>query len=394
MWSKVVNKLMCDLLRKHSLLVLMIAILVVSCSQATEVLVTEQVIQGWPEAEPQDVGLDPELLNQAVELIRNGTYENVHGLLVVKDGKLVFEAFFPGYSWDFNGDQFRGELVDFDRESLHNLASVTKSFTSALVGIAINQGYIAGVDEKVFDYFPEYAHLAEGKKSEISIEDLLTMSSGLEWNGMDIHVSTRDTRNDLIQLFLVDDPVEYILAKPQVSDPGTRWYYSGGDTNLLGVIIERATGMRMDHYAEQNLFEPLGIDQFQWDFINPEVVHASGNLELRPRDMAKLGYLYLKAGKWGDQQIVSSEWVQLSTSQQALATWGEGYGYQWWLRTYRAGGKEFDTYYAAGWGGQRITVFPELDMVVVFTGGNYLSPEPVDEIIEKYILPALLEGGG
>jgi CubicO group peptidase (beta-lactamase class C family) len=257
------------------------------------------------------------------------------------------------------------------------------------VGIAIDEGFISGVDEKVFTFFPEYSHHIYGQKSEITIEDLLTMTSGLGWNGMEVFVGSRDPRNDLIQLFQVEDPVDYILAKPQVSEPGTRWYYHGGGTNLLGVIIHRATGMRMDRFAEQYLFTPLSIEKYEWDFISDDIVHASGNLALRPRDMAKLGYLFLKNGWWGNNQIVSKEWVIQSTQKLANTTSGEGYGYQWWVKTYHRNNRAFKTYYAAGWGGQRIIAFPEYEMVVVFTGGNYVTYEPVDEIILDNILPAL-----
>lgn len=375
---------------KKSLVLLWLIVVVVACTQVFPVQQSEQSNHEWPTAKPHEVGLNPELLAQVVEYIHNGTLENIHGILIIKDGKLVFEEYFPGYRWDFNGELFQGEWIDFKSNSLHNLASVTKSFTSALVGIAIDQGYISGVDEKVFNFFPEYAHLFDTQKAAITIEDLLTMTSGLEWNGMEVSVSTRDPRNDLIQLFLVEDPVEYILAKPMVSEPGKSWYYSGGGTNLLGVIIHRATGMRMDHFAERYLFTPLGIEQYEWDFINPGIVHASGNLALSPRDMAKLGYLYLNDGLWNDEQIVSKEWVNQSTMDWVSSTWGEGYGYQWWLRTYHVDKRDFDSYYAAGWGGQRITVFPSLQMVVVLTGGNYLDEEPVDGIIEDFILPAII----
>jgi CubicO group peptidase (beta-lactamase class C family) len=198
-----------------------------------------------------------------------------------------------------------------------------------------------------------------------------------------------DWENDLIQLFLVPDPVEYILAKPLVAEPGTEWYYNGGNTNLLGETIRQATGQRMDAFAAQHLFAPLGITDYEWDFINPDMIHASGNLQLRPRDMAKFGTLYLNGGMWNGQQIVSQAWVEASTQAYTTLSWGGGYGYQWWLRSYNLGSEKVDTFYAAGWGGQRINVFPSLDMVVVFTGGNYVDEEPVDEILTRFILPAV-----
>lgn len=347
----------------------------------------EQTDDGWQTASLDEVGIDRAKIDQAVALIQDDTYQNVHAILIVKDGKLVFETYFSGYTWDYNGDQYRGERVDFNRDTIHNLASVTKSFTSALIGIAIDKGFIQGVDERVCDFFPRYANLCDEGKKRITLEHLLTMTSGLEWNGMEVPLS--DTHNDLIQLFLVSDPIGYILAKPIVSEPGTNWYYSGGDTNLLGEVIREATGLRMDDFAAQHLFAPLGITEYKWDHINPDMIHASGNLELRPRDMAKLGYLYLNGGVWNGARVISEEWIETSTKKHASTPGGEGYGYQWWRKTYRSGGASVDAFYAAGWGGQRITVFPSRGMVMVFTGGNYVGQEPVDEIITRYILPAV-----
>jgi len=369
------------------LLGLLCALLAVSCASAYTYHIPEQTNDGWPTASLDEVRIDEKEIREAVERIDDGTYQNVHSILIVKDGKLVFEEYFSGYTWDYDDAQFRGELTDFGMDTIHNLASVTKSFTSALVGIAIDQGFLQGVDQKVFAFFPEYASLSDERKDAIILDHLLTMTSGLEWNEMELPYS--DTRNDLVQLFIVSDPIEYILAKPVVSEPGTRWYYNGGGTNILGEVIREATGLRMDDFAEKYLFVPLAITDYEWDHINPDMIHASGNLRLRPRDMAKLGYLYLQRGIWGGHRIVSEEWVEESTKDHVSPRGADGYGYQWWLRTYDSGSTPVDSFYAAGWGGQRITVFPSLDMVVVFTGGNYLAEEPADEIIGRHILPAV-----
>ena len=374
---------------KKLLLLLWCIVLLTACTQTFTAREVEQTNTEWLIAKPSEVGLDPFQLNKIAQSVQNGTYRHIHSILIIKDGFLVFEEYFPGYQWDYNADQFQGEWTDYSPDTLHNLASVTKSFTSVLVGIAIDQGFISSVDEKVFSFFPEYNHLNDDQKDEITIEDLLTMTSGLSWNGMEVFVGTRNPRNDLIQLFQAEDPVDYILAKPLVSEPGTRWYYHGGGTNLLGVIIHRATGMRMDQFAEQYLFAPLGIEKHEWDYINADIVHASGNLALRPRDMAKLGYLFLNNGQWGDKQIISEEWVLQSTRDLVSTSSGEGYGYQWWVKTYRSDNRDYDVYYAAGWGGQRIIVFPDHNMVVLFTGGNYVTPEPIDQIIEDFLLPAV-----
>ena len=376
--------------RSIRLWLLLCAVLLVTlaaaCGPASTSGAPPQTGDGWQTAEPASVGLDAKRLNRAVARIRNGTYQNVHSLLVVKDGKLVFEDYFRGYTWNYSGNQFRGDLVDFDRDTRHNLASVTKSFTSALVGIAIDQGLIGGVGDQVFSFFPQYASLQGDGKDRLTLDHLLTMRSGLEWNEMEVPYD--DVQNDLIQLFRVPDPVTYILSKSLVAEPGKDWYYNGGNTNLLGEVIRSATGQRMDAFAERYLFAPLGITNYQWDHINADMIHASGNLQLRPRDMAKFGLLYLNGGVWNGQQIVSQEWVEASTQPHAALT-GGGYGYQWWLRSYDYGSEAARCFFAAGWGGQRIHLFPDLDMVVVFTGGNYVGEEPVGEILTRFILPAV-----
>jgi CubicO group peptidase (beta-lactamase class C family) len=369
------------------LLVLLCAVWLVSCAPAHTYLIPEETNDGWKTASLDAVGINERKIGEAVDRVRDDTYQNIHSILIVKDGELVFEEYFGGYLWDYNGDQFRGELADFGIDTIHNLASVTKSFTSALVGIAIDHGFIQGVDEKAFAFLPEYANLNDERKDKITLAHLLTMTSGLEWNEMQLPYS--NASNDLVQLFIVSDPIEYILVKPVVDEPGTKWYYNGGGTNLLGEVIREATGLRMDDFAEKYLFAPLGITDYEWDHINPDMIHASGNLKLRPRDMAKLGYLFLNGGMWKGERIVSEEWIEESTKGHvSLSPTGE-YGYQWWLKTYHSGSKSVDSFYAAGWGGQRIMVFPSLDMVVVFAGGNYVGEEPVDEIITRYLLPAV-----
>ena len=367
--------------------ILLWVVLLVSCSPAHTFRVPEQTNDGWQTASLAEVGIDERTIEQAIDRVRDNTYQNIHSILIVKDDKLVFEEYFSGYTWDYNDDQFRGEFTDFGIDTIHNLASVTKSFTSTLVGIAIDHGFIQDVDENVFAFFPEYADLSDEGKDDITLTYLLTMTSGLEWNEMEFPYS--DIRNDLVQLFIVSDPIEYILAKPVVNEPGTIWYYNGGGTNLLGEVIREATGMRMDVFADEYLFEPLGITDYKWDYLNSEVIHASGNLELRPRDMAKLGYLFLNGGTWKGERIVSEEWIEESTKRHVSPSWADGYGYQWWMETYHSNSIPIDSFYAAGWGGQRITVFPSLDLVVVFTGGNYVGEDPVDDIITHYILPAV-----
>ena len=376
---------------KALLLALLVLACFAACTPSYDYRVPEQMDDGWPVAHASDVGLDEKTLCEMVDRVRDGTYENVHSILIVKDGKLAFEEYFEGYRWFYDRDRYRGEKIRFDVDTVHNLASVTKAVTSALVGIAIDRGYIEGVDTPVFDFFPAYTHLRNEIKDQITLHHLLTMSSGLQWNEGEYGYD--DDRNDLIRLFREPDPVAYILSRPVIHEPGSTYYYSGGDVNLLGEVIKVATGQRMDAFAEEVLFAPLGITRYEWDFINRDVVHASGNLQLRPRDVAKFGTLYWNDGVWLDgQQIVSSEWVQTSIQGHIpIPGSGDSYGYQWRLRTYRVGSSTVQGYSKAGWGGQWAMVFPEQDTVVVFTGGNYASRDPAGEIAARYILAAVRE---
>lgn len=376
--------------------ILFLVVWLVSCGSAYTYQIPEQREDGWQTASLDDVGLNGKKLGELVRSIYRNKYENIHGILIVKDGKLVFEEYFSGYTFDYSGDQFWGEFTEYDIDTMHNLASVTKAFTSALIGIAIDNGFIEDEAEKVFAFFPEYSYLNDEGKDRITLEHLLTMTSGLEWNEIDVSLTTRDTTNDLIQLFFVPDPIEYILAKPVVAEAGTRWYYSGGDVNILGEVIKRATGLRADDFAEKYLFTPLGISEYEWGYINPDIVYTSGDLKLRPRDMAKFGYLYLNDGVWNGERVISKEWIEDSTREHAAipyASWvrdhGDRYGYQWFLKTYYADSRSYDSFLRDGWGGQRITVFSELDMVVVLTGGNYATHAPINEIVTNHILPAV-----
>ena len=262
---------------KKTLLTLFCIVCLVSCNPARTGQPPEQTNDGWQTAGMDAAGMDQEIIRELVDRINDGTYQNIHSVLIVRDGKLVLEEYFDGYRWDYDGDQFRGEFTEFGPDTTHNLASVTKSFTSALIGIAIDRGFIPGVDEKAFSYFFRYSHLSDERKDTITLEHLLTMTSGLEWNGMQVPLGDRN--NDVIQLFFVPDPIEYILAKPAIDEPGTAWYYNGGGTDLLGEVIRESTGLGLDDFSAEYLFAPLGITEYEWYHVNPDIIHAAGNLK-------------------------------------------------------------------------------------------------------------------
>lgn len=342
---------------------------------------------GWSTAAPAAVGLDPGPLAAMVDRVRDGTFPEVDGILIVRHGKLVFERYFPGYAWDYRAKDFRGPWTEYGPDTAHNLASVTKSVTAILLAIAVDRGMIRGFDEPLCGFFPGYTSLCTGGKERITLAHVLSMTSGLSWNEQDVPYSQQE--NDIVQLFLVPDPVAHVLSKPIAYDPASHWYYNGGGTNLLGEVIQRASGLRLDGFAQRFLFSPLHITGHKWVFIQPDFVYASGDMTMRPRDMAKLGHLLLGGGVWGEERVLSPELARALVQRRVQLMPNSGYGFHWWTRTYEASSAHVDAFYADGWGGQRIMVFPERDLVVVFTGSSYTKGHHLDDVVTGFILPSL-----
>jgi len=377
---------------KRSILLIPALLCMITLAACTPQLpVPQQMSDGWPTGSLAEAGIQAKPLAKLVNRIRRNKIPNIHGILIVKGGKLVFERYFEGHRFAYDKELFQGQRVRFDAYTTHNTMSVTKAVTAATVGIAIDRGMIQDEHQGVAAFFPEYAHLFNEGKRKITIQHLLTMSSGLQWNEWD--VSLASTENDLIQLFIVSDPVDYILAKPLAHEPGSHWYYSGGDVNLLGVLFERVTGRKVDSFSAEHLFGPLGIPVFQWAYLKPDIVYASGELFLRPRDLAKFGYLFLNDGVWNGTRVISRQWVEQSlqphVSTGGRSKDGESYGYQWWLTTFSYGEGSLPAYVRSGWGGQYLVLFPSIDMLLVFTGGNYSGSDPVLDLVGEYILPAV-----
>jgi len=241
--------------------------------------------------------------------------------------------------------------------------------------------------EPVFSFFPQYADLRTDEKDKITLDHFLMMSAGLQYDEWSYPYT--DSRNDHVRMNRSSDPIRFVLNLPVEAAPGTKFVYNSGLSITLGGVVEKASGLRIDEFVETHLFAPLGISEYYWWHYPNGTFQAGGGLYMLPRDMAKFGLLYLNGGAWDGDQIISKEWVEKSTKVHISVDSYWNYGYQWWLRTYRANSREFASYPARGWGGQYIFVFPALDMVVVFTGGNYSTPEPVDEILTRFILPAI-----
>jgi CubicO group peptidase (beta-lactamase class C family) len=367
---------------------------IISTPEGYQYQVPVETGDGWETASLADVGMDEAYLIEFMNRLKTIDKHRLHSLLIVKDGKLVFEEYFPGYK--FNLAQWTGQ-TGFDRDDTHNLCSVTKSFTSAILGIALDQGFIQSVDQKVIDFFPEHSDLLStaSEKHDLTIEHLLTMTSGIDWD--DETTPYHDPSNDMYQMFNSHDPMEFILARDILITPGSRFDYSNCNTNVLGEIIRMATGQRIDVFAESHLFDKLGITDFKWQKLPNDMIFTSGDLRLRPRDMGKFGYFFLNDGLWKNERILSQEWIEISTrehidlnSEPNIVHWADGYGYQWWIWE-SLYGVDFEAYMASGWGGQWIIISPELDMVIVSTAGNYYSTEkiPIQTVIAKHILPSI-----
>jgi CubicO group peptidase (beta-lactamase class C family) len=300
--------------------------------------------------------------------------QNIHSLVIVRNNKLVAESYFDGWH----------------RDRLHATRSASKSFISTFVGIAIDKGHISDVHQKVFDYFPEYAHLNNAQKSQIEIRQLLTMTSGLQWDEKSYPSS--DSRNDETAFEKSNDRLGYILGKEVVNKPGDRFEYNSGCPVVEAAIIEKSTGEDAEIFAKKNFFAPLNITNYYWRKNDDGLITAVGPILLRPRDMAKLGQLFLDSGKWKGQQIVSAKWVADATvTVKGNETNATGYGYHWWTAQYTINSKPIRIFFAQGSGGQYIFVVPGLNAVLVFTSGNY---EPLNQrapfgMMTNVILPAM-----
>ncbi len=331
---------------------------------------------GWREVFPEDQGLDSKQLAAASDHLAVQV-PHMDSLLVVRGGYLVFERYDRG-----------------DLRTLHNVKSVTKSVTSALIGIALSTGDLGRIDEPIGELLPEvFATVDDRRKRAITVRDLLTMRSGLDW---------AEYGADTVQMTVSPDWVQYVLAHALIRQPGTQFNYSTGDTQLLSAIISQQTGMSALEYADLYLFGPLGITQRKWP-ADPQGRSVGGaELALTARDMAKFGYLYLNRGAWDSDPIIPASWVADShtyytlfdpTSESDCAELG--YGFLWWLRPQR----DTDSAIAVGFGGQFVYVIPALDLVVVMTGRLGNVPESFRDnrmlcqfnLVEDFIVPAVVD---
>ncbi len=338
----------------------------------------------WSTTQPADAGLSAEALSKMEAAIRSGELKKISSVLIARHGKLVYENYFNGSSAD----------------ALQDTRSATKSITDMLVGIAIDRKVLTGVSAPILPFFPDKQPLEnpDPRKSKITIEDFLTMSSLLEcddWNNF--------SRGNEERMYVIEDWVKFTLGlpikgfapwatKPQDSPYGRSFSYCTAGASTLGAVLERATKMPVPDFARANLFGPLGIEKTDWKFSPLGTAQTGGGLGLRSRDLLKLAQLYLNAGTWNGKRIVSEAWVKTSTQPHVQIDDNTKYGYFWWLKDFKSGEKSFPAFYMSGNGGNKVLVFPAQDMAVVITSTNYNTRgmhEQTDKILTDFVLSAL-----
>ncbi|MBK6750067.1 MAG: serine hydrolase [Acidobacteria bacterium] len=329
--------------------------------------------------------LDEARMSAGMNEILKETYGNIHSVLVIRSGKLVFEEYFTGP--DQNNHQGEIGVVVHNGETLHDIRSVTKSVVALAVLIAHSQGKIKDLDQPIFDFFPEYASYAEGEKKNITIRHALTMTPGLEWNE---GFAYSNPANTAFQMNNAPNTIEFVLSRKLVNKPGATFEYNGGTTQLLAAILKKATGSDIENFTAKHLLTPLGITKYEWASLQGQPDADSG-LRLRSRDMAKIGSLVMNYGKWKGKQIIPAKLIDDATRPSIKVSeeadgWKTHYGYQIWLQSFTDAGKEYSVIELTGNGGQKIMIDKKNDLIVVVTAGTYDSKG-----LKKYSFDILLD---
>jgi len=340
--------------------------------------------EDWAVASPESAGLSAVPLEAMEKAIRAGEFKKIGSVLIARHGKLVYERYFDG-----------------DASTQRDTRSATKSITDILVGIAIAEKKLRGVDARVMALLPDRARKLRNpdpRKDKITVEDFLTMSSVLEcddWNDA--------SRGNEERMYVVEDWAQFILDLPirgrmhlgeKVEAPpyGRNFSYCTGGVFTLSEVLAKATGLRTDRYAQEKLFGPLGITDAAWVYSPLNVPQTGGGLRLSSRDLLKIAELYRAGGLWREKRIVDEAWVKTSTRPHARIDDQTEYGYLWWLKAFKSGEKGYPAFYMSGNGGNKVAVFPELDLAVVLTSNNYNTKgmhEQTDRLLTDYILRAV-----
>jgi len=338
-----------------------------------------------PKASAEENGVSSEKLHSLETAIRSGEFKKIGSVVIARHGKLIYEAYFDG-----------------DAATLRDTRSATKSITDILIGIAIKDKKLSGVDARVLAWLPERAQRMQNpdpRKDQITVEDFLTMSSPLEcddWNDA--------SRGNEERMYVIEDWAQFILDLPvrgrmhvgekaEAPKYGRYFSYCTGAVFALSELLQKVTGERTDHYAQQKLFGPIGITDAQWVYSPLNIPQTGGGLRLSSRDLLKVAELYRGGGMWQGTRIVDDAWVRTSTQPHAQIDDETEYGYLWWLKTFKSGGAGYPAYLMNGNGGNKVAVFPALDLTVVITSTNYNTRgmhEQTDKLLTDYILAAVV----
>lgn len=369
----------------------------------------------WPTVDPAAVGLVPARL-EAADAETRARRPEVHSVLVARQGALVWERYYPAHErdliWGNGGGELLGDWYELpaDADQVHNIKSCTKSVMACLVGIAVDRRDLVTVDLPVREFLPDYlSHGVDTRKGDITMRHLLEMRSGLRW---------AENRQVTLDWIASPDPIAFTLERQDlVAPPGQRWEYSTADTHLLSACLASAVGTDVATYANAHLFGPLGFQASRWLCDGLDRPIGGSELFLRPREMLAFGELCRRGGCWGERQVIPRHWVANATApqdgldtaffDQSYAAEGlapgyqhhrDGYGLQWWITSYAG----HHCYYAHGYGGQQIAVFPQLELVVVTTFATEMVAHPENlasaaprlfsdtNLVRDYLIPAII----
>ena len=343
---------------------------------------------GWNVSSPEAQGLDASILRGLATQFEAWPEANVHAILMARNGSLVYERYFTGEDRAWATPLGR---VTYDATMKHDIRSITKSVVSLVVGAVRARGWLRDLEAPVFSFFPEYTDLCAAEKAALTVRHLLTMATGLAWNE---EIPYSNPANSERQMLEAADPLRYVLAQPLVRPPGHVYNYNGGATALLAAIGAKVSGDTIEALTSRELWQPLGIADFDWMCYATGMANAASGLRLRPRDLAKIGQLVLGRGAWHSRQVVPASWVAESLTPQINGAGLYFYGFQWWLGRSLVERREVTWAAGVGWGGQRLFIVPSLDLVVVVLAGLYDNPalQPVvgEVVLRRYALASAM----
>jgi CubicO group peptidase (beta-lactamase class C family) len=352
----------------------------------------------WRAMAPADAGFAPDLSDRLDQAIADRRIWNIHAVIVARHGRLVLERYFEGE------DHMRGRplgKVAFAPDTPHDLRSVSKSIVGLLYGIALEQGKVPPPEASLLRSFPQYADLAaDPGRAGWTVQHVLTMTLGTDWD--ELGVPYTDPANSEIAMDMAPDRYRYVLERPIVIEPGTRWVYNGGATALLGRMIADGTGKALHDFAREALFDPLRLGPTEWLADRKGEAFAASGLRMRPRDLARLGQLLLQQGNVNGTTIVSKAWLARATTPYVSCDEVRRYGFQWYLGQFgftvpsapRWNRNRLEAFHGAyGNGGQRLWVMPGLGLVVAVVAGNYDTSDqwvPPTRVMREVVLASIV----